>query len=95
MTTSKVKRRIKHKLSAQKPTVMVGKHGVSQKVLAEIDGRLERAKMVKVKILKTALREDDAKIVANKVAEQTDSALVEVRGHTFMLYRKKKRETRQ
>ncbi len=92
MITSKVKRRTKHRLNAQKPSVLVGKRGIAQEVLAEIDGRLENAEMVKVKILKTALGKECAKTVANKVAEQTDSTLVEVRGHTFMLYRKKKRK---
>ena len=91
MITPKMKRRIKHELNAEKPTVLVGKHGVSQEVLAEIDGRLEKAEMVKAKILKSALGEDNAKTVAKKIALQTESTLVEVRGHTLILYRKKKK----
>ncbi len=49
--------------------------------------------MIKAKILKTALKEEKAKDLATRVATQTESTLVEVRGHTFMLYkpRKKKR----
>ncbi len=92
MITPKMKRRIKHELSAEKPTVWVGKKGFSQEVSAEIDRQLERTEMVKVKILKTAMQEDDAKTIANHFAHQTDSVLVEVRGHTFMLYRKKKKK---
>lgn len=91
MITPRMKRRIKHELSAEKPTVWIGKSGGSREVLAEIDGQLERAEMVKVKILKTALAEDSAKKIANKIAQQTASSLVEVRGHTFMLYKKKKK----
>jgi RNA-binding protein YhbY len=47
--------------------------------------------MVKVKILKSALAADEAKQIATKIAEQTGSSLVEVRGHTFMLYRRSKK----
>lgn len=91
MITPKMKRRIKHKLSAEKPAVWIGKNGISQEVLAEIDCQLDRTEMVKVKILKTALEENSAKAIATKIAQQTESTLVEVRGHTFLLYRKKKK----
>lgn len=91
MITPRMKRRIKHELSAKKPTVWIGKSGGSREVLDEIHSQLERTEMVKVKILKTALAEDSAKKIANKIAQQTASSLVEVRGHTFMLYKKKKK----
>ena len=87
-----MKRRIKHKLSDTKPTIRIGKNGISREVLAEIDGRLERTEMLKGKILKTALTETKAKAIATEIAQQTDAILVEVRGHTFMLYRKKKKK---
>jgi len=92
MITPRIKRRIKHKLSDEKPTVWIGKNGVSQEVLAEIDAHLERTEMVKAKTLKTALEEENTKTIANNIAQQTSSILVEVRGHTFMLYRKKKKK---
>lgn len=92
MITPKMKRRIKRELSGEKPTVWIGKNGVSHEVLAEIDGQLERTEMLKVKILKTALEENSAKDIANQIAQQTEAVLVEVRGHTFMLYRKKKKK---
>jgi RNA-binding protein YhbY len=38
--------------------------------LKEIGQQLEREEMVKVKILKRALAEDEAKRIASKVAEQ-------------------------
>ena len=93
MITPKMKRKIKHELGAEKPTVWIGKHGVSQEILAEIDGQLEMTEIVKIRILKTAMEGNDARAVADKTAQQTKSLLVEVRGHTFMLYRKKKKKT--
>ncbi len=91
MITPKMKRRIKHELSAERATVLVGKKGVSQEILAEIDGRLEKMEVVKVRILKAALEENNAKAIASKIAKETTSILVEVRGHTFILYRKNKK----
>ncbi len=91
MITAKMKRRIKHELSAEKPTVWIGKNGISRKVLAEIDSQLERTEIVKAKILKTALEAANTKAIANKIAQKTNSTLVEVRGHTFILYRKKEK----
>jgi len=48
--------------------------------------------MVKVKMLKTALKDEDAKNVASKIAQQTESTLIDVRGHTFILYKNRKKK---
>ena len=89
--TAKMKRRIRNKLSGEKPTVWIGKSQVSQRVLSEIEKQLDKREMVKVKILKSALQKDRAKLVASKIAEKTDATLVDVRGHTFMLYKHRER----
>ena len=83
------KRQIKRRLSFEKPTIWIGKNGVSQQMLTEIDRQLEKTEMVKVRILKTALINNNAKTVASKIAQSTKSTLIEVRGHTIILYRKK------
>jgi len=89
--TPKMKRRIKRELSAEKPTIWVGKEGATPRIVNEISRQLEKREMVKVKILKSALKDEEAKIVASKIAEQTESALIEVRGHTLLLYKRRKR----
>ena len=92
MITSKMKRRIKRKLNVEKPNVWVGKEGATPQILNEISRQLEKKKMVKVKMLKTALKDEDAKNVASKIAQQTESTLIDVRGHTFILYKSRKRK---
>jgi RNA-binding protein len=82
-----MKRRIKRRLSEEKPTVWIGKDRVSEELLKEIAKQLDKKEMVKVKILKTAMEGDEAKGIALRIAEQTEASLVEVRGHTFMLYK--------
>ena len=91
--TTKMKRHVRHVLKEENPTVWVGKDGFTPEVAGELEKQLQRSKMVKVKILPSALQADlTAKAIATKAAEQTDAALVEVRGHVFILYRRRKKQ---
>ena len=86
-----MKRRIKCRLNGEKPTIWIGKSGVSQELLNEIEKQLDKKEMVKIKILKSALKENETKQLASRIAEQTEASLVEVRGHTLMLYKHRKK----
>ena len=92
MITSRMKRRIKRELSLEKPTIWVGKEGATPQMINEIVKQLEKREMIKIRMLKTALQEEEAKIIASKIAQQTDSTLIEVRGHTLILYKSRKRK---
>jgi len=94
MITSKMKRRIRSELSAEKPTIWIGKDGASQQILNEVSRQLEKREMVKIKILQTAIGEEaETKNIASKVTEKTDSILIDLRGHTIILYKPSKRKT--
>ena len=88
--TQKKKRQIKHMLSAEKPTVQIGKNGPTPQTIKEIQKQLNKNKTVKIKILKTALTTDQTKQIATLTAQQTQSTLIETRGHTFILYKTQK-----
>jgi len=46
---------------------------------------------VKIRVLPAALHDDlTTQVIANQAAEQTTAALVEVRGHVFILFRKRR-----
>jgi RNA-binding protein len=90
--TQTLKRRIKQKLGTEKPTVWVGKEGTTIQIVNEISKQLDKREIVKAKILKSALQNEEAKNIAAKIAQQTESQLVEVRGHTFLLYKRKKKK---
>ena len=92
MNISKTKRFVKHKLKDEGPTVWIGKEGLTQESISEIEKQLKKNKMVKVKILKSALLKETKKTIAEKAAEQTGALLVDLRGHTFILYRKKEKQ---
>jgi putative YhbY family RNA-binding protein len=88
-----MKRHVRHVLKDENPTIWVGKEGLTLPLAAEIEKQLQRNKMVKVKILPAALKgEVTTQVIGVNAAEQTNSALVEVRGHVFILFRKRKAE---
>ena len=90
--TTKMKRHVKHELKEEGPTIWVGKEGLTAQLTAQVDAQLERTKMVKIRILKSALLTDTAKTIATRTAEQVGAALVEVRGHVFIIYRRRKKQ---
>jgi RNA-binding protein len=89
--TAGTKRRIKRRLSEEGPTIWIGKGGVSEELLKEIGKQLDKKEMVKIKILKSAIEDNEAKKIAMQITEQAEASLVEVRGHTFMLYKRRKK----
>ena len=89
--TAGKKRFVKRTLSGESPTILIGKGGVSEGVLKEVEKQLEKRKMVKVKLLGMAVKGGETKQIATRIAERTEASLVEVRGHTFMLYRRRKK----
>ena len=89
--TTRMKRHVRHKLKYEKPTIWIGKDGLTPQLSNEIEKQLNKNKMLKVKILKSALQQETAKAIATKAVEQADAALVEIRGHVFILYRRRKK----
>jgi RNA-binding protein len=89
-----MKRHVRYKLKDEKPTIWVGKDGLTLQLSGEIENQLAKKKMVKIRILPSALQgENTAQTIAVKAAEQAGAALVEVRGHVFILYRRHKKST--
>lgn len=89
--TSRMKRHVRYKLKDESPTIWIGKDGLSPQISNEIENQLEKKKMLKIRILKSALEHETAQVIAVKAAEQASAALVEVRGHVFILYRRHKK----
>ncbi len=72
--------------------VVIGKRGVVEEVLREIDSRLKVKGVVKVRVLRSALEVTgmDRRGIAVYVAERLGAMLVDVRGRTFILYKPKR-----
>jgi RNA-binding protein len=65
----------------------IGKSGVTDGVVKELQAHLSREPLVKVKLLKSALGEADIKAVAADLATRARVVLVETRGHTALFHR--------
>ena len=86
-----MKRHVRHVLKDENPTIWIGKEGLTLQSVSEMEKQLQKNKMVKVRILPAALQgESTSQSIAAKAAEQTSAALVEVRGHVFILFRKRR-----
>ena len=90
--TTRMKRHVRHVLKDEKPTIWVGKEGLTPQISVEIEKQLNKNKMLKVRVLKSALQQETAKSIASKAAQDAGAALVEVRGHVFILYRRRRKQ---
>ena len=84
-------RRLREIIQQGPADVQIGKKGIYDGVLKEIDRRLKEKGVVKVRIHKSALKVEnmDRKRFAKKIAELVNAVLLDVRGRTFVLYRHK------
>lgn len=67
------------------PYVMIGKNHLSGDVINATKEALETHELIKVRIQEGCLT--DRKTVAAELARETGSAVVQILGHTFLLYR--------
>ena len=88
MITSKQRSYIRSLAHNIDPTVYIGKAGVTDNVIKEIDQCLEARELVKIKLQEGA--ELDAKTVANELAPGLRAEFVQAIGRKFTLYRESK-----
>ena len=67
-----------------KPTVMLGKQGLTEQIIGKISRELDAHELIKVRLLEF---KDEKKALAQTMVEQTEAALVGVIGNVITLYR--------
>ena len=85
MLSGKEKRYLRSLANTIDPVVQVGKASVNESVLFSLNEALDARELVKVKVLKNCL--DEVKDVAQELADQSKSELVQVIGRNVVLYR--------
>lgn len=70
------------------PSIIIGKGGITDNLISQVDVELEARELVKGSILKTALL--DSKTVCNELAEKLGAQAVQAIGSKFVLYRESK-----
>jgi RNA-binding protein len=69
------------------PILNIGKNGMTDTLIEELNKQIKANRLVKVRVLKSAEEGKDVKAIADEIAEATRSTLIEVRGRTVVLYR--------
>ena len=93
MLTSKQRSEFRAQANGMEVTLMVGKGGVSEQVIAEAEILLESKELVKGKVLETALM--SAREVSDAICEATGADGVSTVGATFVIWRKSKKLEQQ
>lgn len=70
----------------------VGKNGISDNLIKQVDDALEARELIKLNVLETS--PDEITEIANLLAQKTNSDLVQIVGKKITLFRKKKKNSK-
>ena len=68
-----------------KPIFQIGKGGLSEEMIQQIQFAIEKRELIKVSLLQNTMEEPQE--AAEVLAEQTGSTIIQVIGHTIVLYK--------
>ncbi len=88
MITSKQRSYLKSLAHSLEPSVYLGKGGLTENIIKEVDVNLEARELIKVKLQEGCSLEP--KEVANPIAEELGADFVQAIGKKFTLYRESK-----
>ncbi len=88
MLTGKQKRYLRSKAMTMDALYQIGKEGLGENFIKQIDDALEARELIKIKILKNSAEEtEDA---GRSLGAELGAELVQTIGHCIVLYRKSK-----
>ena len=88
--TSKQRAKLKSLDSSLSPITQIGKGGITENLLKTLSDALDAKELIKVNVLETA--DDDARNLAENVAELLEAVPVAVIGRKAIFYRYSRRE---
>ncbi|UFT97844.1 ribosome assembly RNA-binding protein YhbY [Radiobacillus kanasensis] len=88
MLTGKQKRFLRAEAHHLNPIFQVGKDGVNENMIKQIDEALEKRELIKVTVLQNCLEDKDE--VAEAISEGTGANVAQVIGNTIVLYKESK-----
>lgn len=86
--TSAQRRHLRALAHPLEPVVQLGRQGLTEAVLRQIDEALERHELIKVKLGRECPTEIDA--AAPEIERETGSAIAQIIGHVIVVYRRRK-----
>lgn|SRR5699024_5029413 len=85
MLTGKQKRFLRSKANTMRPIFQVGKAGVNENMIEQMNEALEKRELMKVSILQNCL--EDKETVAEEIASGTDGEIVQIIGNNIVVYK--------
>ncbi|MFY9176732.1 MAG: ribosome assembly RNA-binding protein YhbY [Caldicoprobacterales bacterium] len=89
MLTSKQRSYLRGMANGIDSIFQVGKGGINQNLIKQLDDALEARELIKVNVLPNA--EEDVKDIFHRLAQELSAEEVQVIGNRFVLYRKSKK----
>lgn len=72
--------------------LQIGKNGINDNLIKQVDDALEARELIKVSVLETA--PEEKRILAEELAVSTGSILVQIVGNKITLYRARKKNSK-
>lgn len=88
MLTGKQRSYLKGMANTMDPIFQVGKNGITESFIKQVEDALEARELIKIKVLNNSLL--DATEVASQIAEEIDAEFVQSIGNKFVLYKESK-----
>ena len=86
----KQKRFLRAMATGLDPLFQVGKAGITENLIAQVETALEARELIKLRVLPNAGKPVEE--VAGKIAVETGAELIQVVGHNFVLFRRSKKK---
>ncbi len=90
--TTKQRQYLKIKAAELKPVVMIGKNGITESVIEEIKSSIEHHELIKVKAKAEDREQRDE--LAQYLAEQSKSTVVQFLGNNLTLFKQAKKNSK-
>lgn len=90
--TTKQRQYLKIKAAELKPVVMIGKNGITESVIEEIKSSIEHHELIKVKAKAEDRGQRDE--LAQYLAEQSESTVVQFLGNNLTLFKQAKKNSK-
>jgi RNA-binding protein len=69
------------------PTIRIGKNGVTENILNDVKMLVKKKKIVKIKVLRSALNSATMKDIADRIVEEANLKIIQLRGHSIVVAR--------
>lgn len=90
--TSKQRAYLRGLANTLQPIFQIGKSGLSDNLIKQLDDALEARELIKISVLETA--PSDVKSLGEEIANSTNSVCVQTVGSKITLYRAKKKDSK-